>query len=92
MQIYCLGTVSDLSFLGWIFGRWYAEEYYPDESADMAEEIAANLKAAYVNIVNESGWMEAQVAAVALEKMEKMDFQIGAPFDVRVQVNTKPGA
>jgi predicted metalloendopeptidase len=69
--------------MGWIFGRWYAEQYYPEESANAATEMAANLREAYQKIVNESGWMEAQVAAAAVQKLEDMDFLIGAPFQVR---------
>jgi putative endopeptidase len=67
------------STLGELLGRTYVETYFPATSKAMMVELVGNLKTAMGSRIEHSGWMSAETKKAALEKLSRMDVQVGYP-------------
>lgn len=65
--------------IGEAIGQIYVERHYPEESQRQMTELIANLRAALRERINNSGWMDAETQAAALEKLDAFDPRIGHP-------------
>ncbi|HET9161155.1 MAG TPA: M13 family metallopeptidase [Caulobacteraceae bacterium] len=67
------------SDLGEAVGRLYVEKYYPPEAEKQADELVANLKAAYSERFEHNTWMDPDTKKQALAKLATFDPRLGHP-------------
>lgn len=60
-------------------GRMYAERYFPAETKARAQAIVANVIAAFRRRIEAATWMSPGSKAVALDKLQTLDFEVGYP-------------
>jgi endothelin-converting enzyme/putative endopeptidase len=65
--------------LGEAVGQLYVAEHWPAETAQMAEELVNDVRAAYAEKIKNASWMDAATRKAALEKLEAFDPRIGHP-------------
>jgi putative endopeptidase len=69
--------------LGDLVGQDYAARYFPSASKAKMIALVNNLKAAMGERIRNNGWMSAATKAAALEKLSRMDVQVGYPDKFR---------
>jgi putative endopeptidase len=65
--------------LGELLGRAYVDQYFPPSSKAKMNELVANLKTAMGARIQKLEWMSADTKKAALEKLSKMEVQVGYP-------------
>jgi putative endopeptidase len=65
--------------LGEAVGREYVARWFPPEAKAKLEDLVAHLKAAMAGRIEAAAWMAPSTKARALEKLAKMDVQVGYP-------------
>jgi endothelin-converting enzyme/putative endopeptidase len=65
--------------LGEAVGRLYVEKYYPPEAEKQADELVANLRAAYAERFAKAAWMDPATRKQALAKLATFDPRLGHP-------------
>ncbi len=65
--------------LGEAIGRLYVAEHFPPATKAAADELVANLLAAYRRSISELDWMTPETKAQALDKLSKFRAKIGYP-------------
>jgi predicted metalloendopeptidase len=70
--------------LGWILGRFYLNEYYPEINKKTVESMTTNLKQEYRKIISSNPWLEASVKSKALLKIDKMVISSEYPNSVSI--------
>ena len=65
--------------VGEALGKLYVEKYFPEEAKKKANELVADLIAAYKIRINGLDWMSAETKKKALNKLGKMMIKIGYP-------------
>ena len=78
-----MNHVSNISNLGWIISRFYAEEHFSDKAKEVGETIVTYVRQQYAKTIKSLDWIDDSVKAVALEKLDKLIPQIGFPEKVR---------
>jgi len=56
-------------FFGWMISRWYIQDYFPETSLQLMEELVQELKDTYYDILGNASWLGNSVAKVAIEKV-----------------------
>ncbi len=69
--------------LGDLVGQDYSARYFPPASKAKMIELIGNLKAAMAERIKGNSWMSAATKAAAVEKLAKMDVQVGYPDKFR---------
>jgi len=69
--------------LGELIGETYVQEFFPARAKSMMEELVANLKVAMASRIVGNEWMAPATKMAALEKLAKMDVQVGYPAKFR---------
>lgn len=72
-----LATVNNS--VGEALGKLYVEEKFPPEAKKKAEEMIANVIAAFEDRIRELDWMGEETKVKAIEKLEKFTVKIGYP-------------
>ena len=67
----------------WILGRFYASQYFSENSKKVAESIVKYMKEQYAKDIQSLDWLDDSVKATALKKLERMDVLMGFPDKVR---------
>jgi endothelin-converting enzyme/putative endopeptidase len=70
---------STESLFGEAVGRMYAARYFRPAARAKAQEIVANLRAALAEEVRSVDWMTAGTKKTALEKIVRLDVEVGYP-------------
>lgn len=67
------------SAIGEVSGKMYVAKYFPAESKARADEMVANLLAAYAASIDNLPWMSAGTKTEALAKLHKLNVKVGYP-------------
>ena len=67
------------TFLGDTIGERYLQHYLAPGTADAARDLVARLARSYRQRLADASWMDASTRAAALEKLDGMVYEIGAP-------------
>jgi len=65
--------------LGELLGHAYVDQYFPPSSKAKMNDLVANLKTAMGGRIEKLEWMSADTKKAALEKLSKMEVQVGYP-------------
>jgi endothelin-converting enzyme/putative endopeptidase len=65
--------------LGEAVGQLYVAKYWPSETARQADELVADMRAAYREKIMSAAWMDAATRKKALEKLDSFDPRVGHP-------------
>jgi endothelin-converting enzyme/putative endopeptidase len=65
--------------LGEAVGQVYVAQYWPQRTAQMANELVEDVRAAYGEKIRAADWMDAATKAAALEKLASFDPRVGHP-------------
>ncbi|MFB8002112.1 M13 family metallopeptidase [Nocardia sp. NPDC056000] len=67
------------SNLGDALGKLYVDKHFPAEAKKRADDMVADLRAAYKENFTNSSWMSPDTRTAAIAKLEKIDAKIGYP-------------
>ncbi len=70
---------AESAFLGEPIGRLYVQKYFDEESKAKMENLVSDLKTAFKYRIQNLTWMGDATKKNALEKLEKMDVEVGYP-------------
>ncbi|WP_063713308.1 M13 family metallopeptidase [Nocardia tenerifensis] len=70
---------SVTTYLDQMLGKLYVAQHFPPESKASADELVANILAAYRESFEQSGWMSQATRDAALAKLEKLTVKTGYP-------------
>ena len=73
------GIAAIDSNLGEALGQLYVAKHWPEQSARLANEMVADVRAAYADKISGADWMDAATKARAMEKLAGFDPRIGYP-------------
>ena len=65
--------------LGEAVGQLYVAQHWPAETAQLAQELVDDVRAAYRQKISNASWMDAPTRKAALEKLGTFDPRIGHP-------------
>ncbi|MFL6761059.1 MAG: M13 family metallopeptidase [Sphingomicrobium sp.] len=65
--------------LGEAVGQLYVAKYWPADTARQADELVADVRAAYREKITNAAWMDAATRKKALEKLDSFDPRVGHP-------------
>ena len=65
--------------LGEAVGQMYVAKYWPDATAQQAQELVDDMRAAYAEKISNAAWMDEKTRKAALEKLASFDPRIGHP-------------
>jgi endothelin-converting enzyme/putative endopeptidase len=65
--------------LGEAVGQLYVAQHWPDQTAQMAQELVDDVRAAYKDKIEHADWMDEATRKAALEKLASFDPRIGHP-------------
>lgn len=65
--------------LGEAVGQLYVAQYWPAETDRLANELVADVRAAYADKISHASWMDAATRKAALEKLASFDPRVGHP-------------
>jgi endothelin-converting enzyme/putative endopeptidase len=65
--------------LGEAVGQVYVSKYWPKQTAQMANELVEDVRAAYGDKIRAADWMDANTKAAALQKLAAFDPRVGHP-------------
>ena len=65
--------------LGEAVGQLYVAQHWPAQTAQLAQELVDDVRAAYAEKISNASWMDAATKRAALEKLGTFDPRIGHP-------------
>ena len=65
--------------LGEAVGQLYVAKYWPDQTARQANELVADVRAAYAEKIGNAAWMDDATRKAALQKLASFDPRVGHP-------------
>ncbi|KAL8367338.1 hypothetical protein RB595_009031 [Gaeumannomyces hyphopodioides] len=83
----CLNEVSGINGLGWILGRFYANDYFSGNSLLLMQSIVAYMKTQYANSIKSLTWLDGPVRDYALKKLDAVGTLLGFPEKLPVNVS-----
>jgi putative endopeptidase len=64
---------------GHLLGRAYVERYFKEDTKAAVSKLVYSIRDEYKEVIGKARWMTEPTRARALEKLDKVTFQIGAP-------------
>lgn len=64
---------------GHLLGRAYVERYFKEDTKAAVSKLVFSIRDEYEEVIRKAQWMTEPTRARALEKLDKMTFQIGSP-------------
>lgn len=64
---------------GHLLGRAYVERYFKEDTKAAVSKLVFSIRDEYKEVIGKAQWMTEPTRARALEKLDKMTFQIGSP-------------
>jgi putative endopeptidase len=72
-----IGTVNEA--IGQQLGRLYVARHFPPAAKQRAQELVADIVAAYRDSFRDSGWMSPETRDAAIAKLDRIDARLGYP-------------
>ncbi|CAF3611902.1 unnamed protein product [Rotaria sp. Silwood1] len=75
--------------MGFVVSKLYIKNYFDEHARNQSLEIIENIRNSFIDIINQSSWMDDISKIKAIEKAKAIDKQIGYPDYLASNNNTK---
>ncbi|CAF0915040.1 unnamed protein product [Rotaria sp. Silwood1] len=86
-KVVCGGLANN--YMGFAVSKLYIKKYFDENALNESLEMINNIRNTFIEMLDESTWMDAESKVKAIEKAKSMDPHIGYPEYLGSDNNTK---